>query len=119
VGSTSTALDRLRGMGKNKSLLSFVLQCIRGQNQYQKPLERLFLKNAENPVPESLSTYFMSIKALFKPVKSTSHNLHYVRFAVLGLKTDSYQQEEVRHPGLLSESDLNAVSMNRSEHSYE
>jgi hypothetical protein len=67
----------------------FVLQFIGNKIRNQKLPECLFLKSAEKALLEELTACFMGIKARFKPAKTTSHNLYYVRFTVLGRKTDS------------------------------
>jgi hypothetical protein len=67
------------------------------QNQYQRLSECLFLKNAGNTLLEELSGCLSDIQALFNTAKSTSHNLHYVRFTVLRHKTDSDEYKEVKN----------------------
>jgi hypothetical protein len=62
------------------------------------------LKNTGNSLPERLPAYLLGIKAFFKPGKTTSHNLHYVRFTILPSNLDSDEYEvakNLRHERLV------------------
>jgi hypothetical protein len=53
-----------------------------GNKSVAEAFRVLFLKNAENVFPERISARLIGIRPCLNPLKNTSHNLYYVRFAV-------------------------------------